>query len=153
MREKTGIRKYVTVLRNLFIAFSIVVIPAFLACLSLAFCRFAAFYILAPAVGISYFVVYGLYAMRVSMGTVIAVETTDRVVHLRTRRKTFTYDLNGGCVAVSVYKNRFVCTFESENARDRFVFYRYVPFTPRYEEQFTAEEIGLFYPAIGDVEA
>lgn len=62
MIEKAGVARYVSIVKKLFVAFSIVMIPLFLVSLAFAVMRFAAFFIITPAVGIIYFVVYGVYA-------------------------------------------------------------------------------------------
>lgn len=151
MREKTGILKYVNIIRGLFIAFSCIMLPALMICLVLAASKYAAFYIIAPVLAIAYLVVYGFYAMRVSMGTVIGIEVTDKVVHLKTKRKTYTYDVRTGCVAMKVTKNKFVGTFQTQDSRDSFTFYRHVSFSPYHEEQFLKEDIRLFFPGIDEL--
>ena len=143
---KDGVEKYVKIVRQLFIIFNVIAIPAFMVCLVFAFSSFIAFYFIAPAVGILYFTIYGLYTMRVSLGVVIGVEVTEQVIHLKTPRKTFTYDAKTGCVAMKVYKNRFVGTFETQDSRDKFTFYRHPPFIPYSAEQFTAADMERIYP-------
>ena len=152
MREKDGIVKYVGIVKKLFLALSFVAIPAFMVCLVLAFSGFKPFAFVAPAVGVGYLVIYGFYAMRVSMGTVLGVEVTDKVVHLKTKRKTFTYDVKRGCVGVKIYNNRFVCIFQTQDSRDGFIFYRRVLFSKYSEEQFTRDDLRAFYPAIDEAE-
>ena len=142
---KDGVEKYVKIVRQLFIIFNVIAIPAFMVSLVFAFSSFMAFYFIAPAVGILYFTVYGLYTMRVSLGVVIGMEVTDQVIHLKTRRKTFTYDAKRGCVAMKVYKNKFVGTFETQDSRDKFIFYRHPPFLPYSAEQFTAADMERIY--------
>lgn len=148
MREKAGIVKYVSIMKKLFVMFSIVALPAIMVCLIFAFSDAIAFQIIAPVAIAVYLFVYGAYALRVSMGTVIGIEVTAQVVHLRTKRKTFTYDVKRGCVAMKVTKRRFVGTFETQDSREKFVFYRRVLFSKWSEEQFTPEEIARFYPAL-----
>lgn len=143
---KDGVEKYVKIVRQLFIIFNVIAIPAFMICLVFAFSRFMAFYFIAPAVGILYFTIYGLYTMRVSLGVVIGVEVTEQVIHLKTPRRTFTYDARMGCVAMRVYKNKFVGTFETQDSRDKFIFYRHPPLISYSAEQFTAAEIERIYP-------
>lgn len=136
----------------MFVIFSCVALPALMVCLIFAFAGYAAFWFIAPAVFVVYLVVYGAYALILSMGTVIGFETTDKVVYVRTKRKTYTYDVKRGCKEVKATKRKFVCTFETQDSRDKFTFLRKVMFTKSYEEQFTAEEIAAFYPAIEDME-
>lgn len=147
---KKGIQRYVTVLKYLFIAFSVVAIPSFMICLVYAFSKVMAFYIIAPVLGVLYLAVYATYALKISMGTVIGTEVTDKVVHLKTKRKTFTYDAYTGCVEVKVKKNKFIATFETQDSRDRFIFLRRFVFFGNGEEQFTAEDIRAFYPALDE---
>lgn len=145
---KEGVLKYVNTVKKLFIAFSVVVLSAFMVSAVFAFNRFAAFYFIAPALLLLWLVVYGLYAMRVSMGTVIGVEIANEVVHLKTKRRTYTYDLERGCESVRIKNNKFVGTFATERSRDKFIFYRRVLFSKYHEEQFTVEDIARFYPKI-----
>lgn len=147
---KQGIRRYVDLMKKLFIAFSVVVIPSFMVCLVYAFTGAMAFCIIAPALGVLYLAVYALYALRISMGTVIGTEITDKFIHLKTKRKTFTYDAQTGCVGVKAKKNKFVCTFQTQDSRDKFVFLRRFAFFGNGEKQFTAEEIRAFYPALDE---
>ena len=88
--------------------------------------------------------------MYVSMGTVLSVEVTEQVVHVVTKRKTFTYDA-GSCVAVKAKSGRYVATFRGNDSQDSFIFYTRVPFTGRYEGAFTKEDLRAFYPAIDEV--
>ncbi len=148
---KAGILKFVKRMRLLFILFSVVCIPAFMVCLVFAVSGYFAFYIISPALAVLWIAVYATYALRVSMGLVISVETTDKVVYLQTKRKTFTYDVRMGCVDMKVYKNKFVGTFETQDSRDKFVFYRRVPLGKYSEEQFTEREIEKFYPRVGEL--
>ncbi len=144
---KEGVVKYVKIVKRLFIAVSVVAIPALMVSLVLAFSHRVLCYYLAPAIAVAYFVLYGYYALRVSLGTALSVETTDKVVHIKTKRKTFTYDLDGGCVSLKTYKNKFVGVFESQTSREKFVFYRRVLFSKYSEEQFTEEDLRPFLPA------
>ena len=108
---KEGVVKYVKIIKRLFIAFSIVVLPALMVSLVFAFSKVFAFYFIAPALFLLWVVVYGLYAMYVSMGTVLGVEIAGGTVNLKTKRKTFSYDLDGGCVDIKVRKKIFGGTF------------------------------------------
>lgn len=147
---KQSIKKYVDILKSLFVAFSVLVIPSFMVCLVYAFTGALAFCIIAPVLGVAYLVVYGCYALRISMGTVIGTEITDKVVHLKTKRKTFTYDVRMGCVDVKVKKNKFIATFQTQDSRDKFVFLRRFAVFGNGAEQFTVEEIRAFYPALDE---
>lgn len=148
MIEKKGVLKFVKIVKRLFIAMSVILLPLIMICLVYAVSGYAAFWIITPVLVVAYFVAYGFYAMRLSMGTVTGVEITDKVVHVRTPRKTFTYDVRMGCIGVKVKKNAFVCTFQTQDSRDTFIFYRRVLFSPSYQEQFTREEVARFYPKI-----
>lgn len=148
---KKGIQRYVDVLKKLFIAFSVVVIPAFMVCMVYAFTGALAFCIITPVLGLLYLFVYATYALRISMGTVVGVETTDKVVHLKTKRKIFTYDVSAGCVEVKIKKNKFICTFQTQDSRDKFVLLRRFAFFGNGEEQFTAEDIRAFCPAFEEL--
>lgn len=145
---KEGILKYVNAIRKLYIAFTVVDLTALMVSAVFAFNRVFAFYFIAPALLLLWLVVYGLYAMRVSMGTVIGIEVTNEVVHIKTKRKTYTYDAEGGCENIKVTGNKFIGTFATDRTRDKFVFYRRVLFSKYHEEQFTIEDIARFYPKI-----
>lgn len=93
---------------------------------------------------ILYFVLYALYSSRISLGTVLGIETTDKVVHLHTARKTYTYDVNMGCVSVREYSNRFVAVFETQDSRDSFTFYKRAPFSSFSDGQFSSDDIARF---------
>ncbi len=151
-REKPAILNYVKIWKKFFVLFSIVAIPALMVCLVFAFMKAMAFWIITPAIFVVYLTVYGFYALRISMGAAIGFETTDKVVHVITKRKTYTYDVKRGCVGVKATKRRFVCTFETQDSTDKFTFYRRVMFAKRYEEQFTPEEIASFYPRIDEMD-
>ena len=146
MKLKAGIRKYVDIVKRLFVAFSCVAIPAIMVSLVFAFMRYIAFCILAPVLIAAYLAVYGVYALKVSMGTVIGVDVREQTVNLITKRKTFTYDLKAGCVSFREKKNKFVAVFQTQDSRDKFVFLRRAPFSRYYEEQFTREEMSVFCP-------
>ena len=85
------------------------------------------FFSAAAVVLIGYFIAYGFYTMRVSLGTVLGIETTNEVVHLHTARKTYTYDVRMGCVGVKEHRNRFVAVFRTQDSRDSFTFYKHAP--------------------------
>lgn len=148
MNEKEGIVRYVRIIKKLFALFSVVMIPLFFVSLTFAIMRYAAFWIITPVLGAAYFVVYGFYAMRVTLGTVIGVERTPELIYVKTVRKTFTYDAKSGCVAVKRKGKKFVATFRTQDAQDSFLFYNRVPFTPYHEKQFTEEEMALICPQI-----
>lgn len=151
--DKPSILNYVNFWKKLFIILSCIVLPALMVCLLFAFMRFAAFWIISPVLAVGYLTLYGFYAMYISMGTVIGFETTDKVVYVRTKRRTYTYDVKRGCKAVKVTKKKFVCTFETQDSRDKFTFLRRVMFAKSYEDQFTLEEIASFYPAVKEAES
>ena len=153
MHEKEGVVKYVNIVKRLFMAFSIVMIPFFLFCLFLAVRPYAAFWIITPAVAVLYFVVYGFYAMRVSMGTALGFQIVGSTVRVQTKRKTFIYDLSDGEIFVKESSRKYIVTFRADGAQDSFIFYRRVAFTPYHEEQFTKEDIRLIYSAAGGANA
>lgn len=146
--EKRSIVNFVRLVKKAFVIFSCVMLAAIMVSLTFAFSKVFAFYIIAPALIVAYLVVYGVYALYVSMGLVLGIEVTDQVVHLKTKRKTFTYDVKMGCIAVKVKKNKFVATFRTQDSQDKFTFLRHVPFTKHYEVAFSEDEIRLFYPDI-----
>lgn len=147
---KPALVRYVKAMKKLFIAFSAITLPAIMILMVFAFNEVEGtlFIWITLAVAILYFVVYGIYSMRVSMGTVTEVAYGERVVYIKTPRKIYTYSLNGGCVDVKVYADKFVATFETQDSRDSYILYRKVPFSSMREEQFTVEEIARFYPNI-----
>ena len=148
---KEGILKFVKIIKRLFIAFTALMVLAIMVSFVFAFNKVFAVYFIAPGLLVAWLVVYGLYAMRVSMGTVIGIEVTNEVVHLKTKRKTYTYDRERGCENIKVKGNQFIGTFATERSRDKFIFYRRVPFTKYHEEQFTIEDIARFYPKIEEM--
>ena len=149
---KEGILKYVKIIKRLYVVFTTIVFVALMVSAVFAFNRVFAFYFIAPALLLLWLVVYGLYALRVSMGTVIGVEITKDVVHLKTKRKTYTYDRERGCENIKVKGNKFIGTFVTERSRDKFIFYRRVLFSKYQDEQFTKEDIALFYPKIEEMD-
>lgn len=146
--EKPAILKYVNFWKKTFIIFSVIALPAMLVCFIYATLGYAAFWFIAPAVLVFYLIVYGFYAVFVSLGTAIGFETTDKVVYVKTKRKTYTYDVRMGCKAVKESKRKFVCTFETQDSRDKFTFLKKVMFARSYEDQFSAAEISSFYPPL-----
>lgn len=148
---RSGPVKYVARMKQIFIILSVLILPASMVICALAFNTKGIpqiVYACATAgLLLFFFVMYGFYAMRVSMGTVLGIETTDLVVHLTTKRKVFTYDVKSGCVAVKVKKNRFICTFETQDSRDKFIFYRHAPLSRYSDGQFTEEDVERFCPA------
>lgn len=147
---KTGVARYVKIMRSLFVAFCVIAVPALMISLSLAVnLEDKALWIcVSVAVALLFFVAYGFYTMNVAMGTVVEVQCTDRMIYLKTPRKTYSYDAESGCVSVRVYKNKFVGVFETQDSRDKFVFYRRVLFSKYHEVQFTEDDIRPFYPLI-----
>ena len=150
MREKTDIVRFVKIAKRLFLIFSVFALAAEMVFLVFAFMKIIGCIILACVLGVGYIIVYGFYALRISMGTVTGIDVTDKVVHVKTKRKTWTYDVKRGCVGVKVKRNKFIATFQTQDSRDSFVFYRRVWFSPHGAEQFTADEIKLFYPALDE---
>ena len=150
--DKPSVLKFVNLCRKLFIIFSCIALPALMVCLIFAVRGYMGFLFISIAIALVYFTLYGLYAVYISMGTVVGFETTDKVVYVRTRRKTYTYDVKRGCKAVKTTKRKFVCTFETKDSRDKFIFPRKVLFAKSYDEQFTVAEIATFYPAIETME-
>ena len=152
MREKADIVRFVKIVKRLFLIFSVFAIAAEMVLLVFAFMGYLGCIIGACALGVGYIVVYAVYALRLSMGAALGIDVTDKVVHVKTKRKIFTYDVKRGCVGVKVKRNKFVATFETQDSRDSFTFYRRVWFSPHGAEQFTADEIRMFYPALEEDE-
>ena len=148
MNEKAGIVRYVNIIKKLFVAFSVVMLPVFCICLFYAVQRYVAFWIITPALVVVYFVVYGVYAMRVSMGTVTAIQIVGSSVRVYTKRKMFLYDLSDGEISVKEKPNKFIVTFRTSDTQDSFLFYRRVAFTPYHEEQFTKNDILSIYSVL-----
>ena len=149
---KRGPEKYVSVVKIALIVLSIAVFPVIMVLTAVAFhledtLPRVVYSIVIAVLALGWLVAYGFYAMRVSMGTVLGVETNEKVVYLHTKRKIFTYDVKMGCVAVKVKGNRYICTFETQDSRDKFTFYRHAPFSKYSDEQFTDEDISSFCPA------
>lgn len=150
---KSGPTKYVSVMKKLIVIALVLAVVIAFPCLVLGLHASGGakiiFLVVAALVLVAYFVFYAFYALNVSMGTVLEIEVTDKVVHLITKRKTFTYDVKMGCVAVKAKGNRYVCTFETQDSRDKFIFYRRAPFTSFSDEGFTEEDIRRFYTRRG----
>lgn len=146
---KSGAAKYVRVMKTAVTVFMILAIFATMMLLVYSFQGAEAyrplFISLLVCVIVFSLFVYGFYALHVSMGTVLGIEVTDKVVHLITKRKTFTYDVKRGCVALKVKKNCYIGIFETQDSRDKFLFYRHAPFSKYSDEQFTEEDILQFY--------
>lgn len=150
---KEGIVRYVKIMKKIFRIFSLVAIPALMVFLVLAInaekgVQKTTFICLAAGTAFLWFFAYGYYTLQISLGTVTEVSCTDKVVYLKTARKTYTYDLENGCVDMKARKNKFVGTFETQDSRDKFIFYRRVLFSRFREEQFTANDLRPFYPLI-----
>ena len=152
MIEKPILVKYVNRFKRWFIGVSAVLLCSTMICLVFAFAKWVPFYFVTPVLIIGELVFLGYYELRVSMGTVIGIEVTDEVVHIKTKRRTFTYDVRSGCVGVKADASKFVATFQTQDSRDSFVFYRRVPFSRGYDPAFTADDLRTFYPAVDDVE-
>lgn len=147
---RSGSVKFVKLMKILFLLLTIVIVPVVMIMTALA-CNVKGLPCVILSVSVAVLVVfwltvYGFYALRVSMGTVLGTEITAKVVHLHTNRKIFTYDVKMGCVAVKVRKNRFVCTFETQDSRDKFTFYRHAPFSKYSDGQFSADDVAAFCP-------
>ncbi len=146
-----GPMKYAQIMKALFILLSILILPAAMVLTAVA-CNLEGiprivYSVVVAAAVLLWLTAYGFYALRVSMGTVLGIECTDKVVHLHTKRKIFTYDVRMGCVAVRVKGNRYICTFETQDSRDKFTFYRHAPFSKYSDAQFTEDDILSFCPA------
>lgn len=151
MKEYSGPLRYVKIMKKLFWVFAAFCLPALMVCLVFAFSGAMAFVIIAPAVGILFLVVYALYAVRISMGVVIGMEVTDKVVHIKTNRKTFTYDVHGGCIAVKSSGSKYICKFRTQNSADSFIFFRRAPFSKPSDSQFSADALRPFFPRIDEL--
>ena len=145
MKEQPAIVRYVRTMKKCMVAVSCVALPAILVCAAFAFAGYIGFWIVTPALLVAYFALYAWYALHVSMGTVIALEAAGDVVHIRTKRGTFTYAAEGGCVAVRRRRRSLVATFRTQTSQDSFVFYFRAPFSKPYEEAFTERDIALFW--------
>ena len=145
MKEQPVVLRYVRAMKKAMVLVSCIAIPAIMICAVFAFLGYIGFWIVTPAVLIVYFALYGWYALRVSMGTVIGTEVTDTVVHVKTKRAVYTYDVNAGCVAVRQKKNCWVATFRTQTSQDSFIFYRRAPFSRPYETAFTQADIDAFW--------
>ncbi len=149
---RSGPGKYVSVSGILLIILSVAVFPVVMVLTAVA-CNLddtlprVIYSIVISVLALGWLTVYGFYTMRVSLGTVLGLEMNDRVVYLHTKRKIFTYDVKMGCVAVKVKGNKFICTFETQDSRDKFIFYRHAPFSKYSDKQFTEDDISAFCPA------
>ncbi len=149
---KTPILRYVKFVKNLVTALSVFLLLALMVTLVFALNGVIACMVLSGVIAVAFFVMYGVYTLRISMGAVIGMDITKDVIHVKTKRKTFAYDLQGGCIAVKQLKNRYVCTFQTQDSVDKFDFYKRVPFMKPYETCFTPDEIEAIYPAFSEGE-
>lgn len=143
-------------MRKLLIALAVICFPVLMVLLVYAVNSVGSyrvlFALLCAAIALGYLVFYGFYSLQVSMGTVLGIEVTDKVVHLITKRKTFTYDVKRGCIRVRAKRSRYICTFQTQDSRDSFIFWKHAPFSRYSDEQFSREEIARFYPDMDEVE-
>ena len=96
MREQPTVLRYVRSMKKAMVIFSVFAIPAIMVCAVFAFLNYIGFWIVTPVAVIAYLAVYAVYALRVSMGTVIGLEVTNDVVHVKTKRAVYTYDVKSG---------------------------------------------------------
>ena len=145
MREQPTVLRYVRSMKKAMVIFSFFAIPAIMVCAVFAFLNYIGFWIVTPVAVIAYLAVYAVYALRVSMGTVIGLEVTNDVVHVKTKRAVYTYDVRSGCVGVRKKKHGWVATFRTQDAQDCFTFYSRAPFAKPYETAFTQADIDSFW--------
>lgn len=154
---RTGPAKFVGRMKTLFLLFSAVALPAMMIILVFAINGSPAgkivFGCAGGALALGYLVAYGFFAMRVTMGTAVALSTTDKVVYVTTDRKVFTYDVEMGCVAVKEKRNRYICTFRTQDSQDSFCFYRRAPLSGYADGQFSEADIRSFCPAFDEMVA
>ncbi len=144
-RIKQPILRYVKLIRNI-----VTVVCALLAIFSLialvyAFQGYMGYIILAPVGIVLFIAVYAVYASKISLDTVLGIEVAKNTVHIITKRKTFTYDLQSGCTEVKESDKKYVCTFVTQDSEDKFTFYKTVPFKKPYEVCFEDRDIGVFF--------
>lgn len=151
MKEQPTIIRFVRRIKKWFVIASCIAIPAIMVCVVFAFAGYIGFWIVTPVLLVVYLALYGWYALHVSMGTVIGMEAVGDVVHIKTRRGTFTYDAKKGCVAVREKRHRFIATFRTQTSQDSFTFYRRAPFSKPYETAFTDEDLALFWHGEGEM--
>lgn len=148
---KEAIVRYVKGMGKIVTAICVVLAIFSMVSLVFAFGGFIGFMILAPVGIIAFLTVYSVYALKVSLDTVMGIEVTKEVVHVKVKRKIFTYDAVTGCIAVKEYKNKFVCTFQTQDSVDKFTFYKRPPFSKPYAEGFTEGEIRSFCPRFDEL--
>ena len=132
MKEQPFVIRYVRAMKRCIVLLSCIAIPAVMVCAVFAFLGYIGFWIVTPVALVAYLALYGWYALRVSMGTVIGTEVTDTVVHVKTKRAVYTYDVKSGCIAVRQKKNCWIATFRTQTSQDSFIFYRRAPFSRPY---------------------
>lgn len=145
MKEQPAVVRYVRLMKKCFVILSCIVIPAIMVCAVFAFAGYIGFWIVTPAVLIVYLAVYAWYALHVSIGTVIGLEVTSEVIHVKTKRGTYTYDVKTGCAGVRRKKHRLIATFRTQTSQDSFTFYLRAPFSKPYEEAFTERDLVPFW--------
>lgn len=144
MIEQPVVIRFVKTVKKFFVIFSCFAIPGIMVCAVYAFLRYIGFWIVTPLILIAYLAFYCWYALHISMGTVIGIEVTNQVVHVKTKRGIYTYDVERGCTAVRKKRNAWVVTFCTQDTKDKFTFYSRVPFAKPYETVFTQEQIDSF---------
>lgn len=148
---KESIFRYVKAVGKITLVLRIALILFSLVALVLAFSGYIGYMILAGASIVAYIVIYVVYAMKISMDIVLEANTTKEVVHIRVKRKIFTYDAVTGCIGVKEYAKKYVCTFQTQDSVDHFTFYKRAPFAKPYEEGFTERDIRAFCPRFDEL--
>ena len=96
MREQPTVVRYVRTMKKWMVILSCIAIPAIMICAVFAFMGYIGFWIVTPVALVVNLDIYGWYALHVSMGTAIGLEVTPEVVHVKTKRGTYTYDVRSG---------------------------------------------------------
>lgn len=102
--------------------------------------------ILVVALGL-FIAMHIVYNSKVAMGTVFEYIVERGTITLRTPKKDFTYDLAEGCKSVVKKGGKYVCLFVDGTYADTFIFYKRVPFAKNYDDQFSDDDIRVFFPS------
>lgn len=148
---KESIVRYVGRMKTVSLVLRVALILFTLVALVFAFNGYIGYMILAGVSVLVYIALYVFYASKISMDVVMGIEQTKEVVHLKVKRKTFTYDAETGCIGVKEYAKKYVCTFQTQDSVDRFTFYKRAPFAKPYETGFTEREIRAFCPRFDEI--
>ena len=81
MREQPTVIRYVRTMKKWMVILSCIAIPAIMICAVFAFMGYIGFWIVTPVALVVYLVIYGWYALHVSMGTSFTSKQSAEHIH------------------------------------------------------------------------